>query len=251
MKAHPLLSWGGLALLVGWLWDRFSDYQTGSGLMETLFGPDWLSTITSSPWFTVVVIGAAFWCFWRIGATHERAVAGAQKREGEKARAMLEPLAILVEERLTQDRLRYAKAQSVKTVEAMKAYAVAIDQWEAGPPRILKGYGTDKLKSHAEGCLAAIKVWGAHVDLDIGDAELRLRPMHKTPNHAASGMMNSGAAFDFDPAANGPYFSNHRADYADLQSLVTKLKRSTSELARPSPPTVRRLTSWAQTFRSQ
>jgi hypothetical protein len=63
VRAHPYwATFTGIGLL-GLLLDRVGQIQTGIGLMESLFGPNWLL----SPWFKIVCLIAVAVSIWRIG----------------------------------------------------------------------------------------------------------------------------------------------------------------------------------------
>lgn len=72
IASHPYWSMSGAAGILVFLWDRFNDWQTGSGLMASLLGPNWFAIVVNSPWFTFSGLCLAIASFWRIGTLAER-----------------------------------------------------------------------------------------------------------------------------------------------------------------------------------
>jgi len=186
LKAHPYWSLTAAVTFTGFLWDGINDHLSGSSLMEAWLGPDWLTLVVKSPWFTVAGLTLCCACLWRIGglAANEEAAAALRETEA-RNRAMEFPLETLACLKRIAGRNR-AEDGARELNKEIAHYRHLADVLRYGGEVPISHYDQDALVLQAEKIVRII----FRIEANLGDVN-RSNSQFKSPNRHMTAMAPS------------------------------------------------------------
>ncbi|MBN8813970.1 MAG: hypothetical protein J0J06_00825 [Sphingomonas sp.] len=135
LRANPKWSFAGFFGLLAFLWDRFNDYQSGSGLMVGVLGANWFQTVIHSPWFTVFGLGLVLLSLWRIGHLADSANRASEERNALARDNAIAPI-LDVATRYEKFRLAVIADREIDRGEAaIEEYKRVLDEARHGGPK--------------------------------------------------------------------------------------------------------------------